>query len=275
MGQYHCIANLDTDTFYNPPSVGGGVKMLEQSCSYTTHAALVTLLATWWADTRVAVVGDYYETGDLPGTAACTRDELLSGFRNFGWYARKCLAAGTNAEITKRRSPVMHGVELYDTDTGPEQITATEDIAHVVMVSRDKREYIDLGAYLIGDPTLTNLLRTGWRTGAGTAIVAMIACSDGRGGGDLCSDNSGTWAGDQVAIIDAADVPGDYTNVTHLLFAEIINRADIMWTESDVHADIVWVGSDDEHAEIVDTLLAQVLDRATAGTAATTPRACA
>lgn len=84
MGQYHLTVNLDKREFIHPHKLGNGLKLLEQTGS-NVPAALFMLLAVSngrgggdfnddvdlpligsWGGDRVAVVGDYAETSDLP-----------------------------------------------------------------------------------------------------------------------------------------------------------------------------------------------------------------
>lgn len=100
-----------------------------------------------------------------------------------------------------------------------------------VTVNLDKKEFIhphQLGAGLkLREQTEDS-------GGTGDALLVLLACSNGRGGGDF-PDNEivGRWAGDRIAIIgdytENDDIPGvntkevwedetsSYTNITHLL----------------------------------------------------------
>ena len=88
MGQYHYLVNLDKKQFVHPHHIGNGLKLHEQvGWDYSTATALVMLLAASsrdggrgggdfhaphpligsWAGDRIAFVGDYAETTDIPG----------------------------------------------------------------------------------------------------------------------------------------------------------------------------------------------------------------
>jgi hypothetical protein len=75
----------------------------------------------------------------------------------------------------------------------------------------DKKEYVH--PHRMGDGL--KLLEFG-SSGCGTmtGLALLLACSNGRGGGDLHSDHKviGSWAGDRIAIIgdyaEAGDFPG-------------------------------------------------------------------
>lgn len=71
------------------------------------------------------------------------------------------------------------------------------------VVNLDKHEFLDphqLGCGLKLWEQLANFPSTG------TALIPLLACSNGRGGGDLNGSNEviGRWAGDRIAIV------GDY-----------------------------------------------------------------
>jgi hypothetical protein len=71
------------------------------------------------------------------------------------------------------------------------------------VVNIDKKQY--LHPHTLGNNI--KLLEFGCDAlGTTTGLVALLACSNGRGGGDLRSDNAiiGSWAGDRIAIV------GDY-----------------------------------------------------------------
>lgn len=84
MGQYWLSVNLDKKEFIHPHALGSGLKLWEQLASHPgTGAGLIILLAAMpeqrgggdlqenevigrWAGDRIAIVGDYAESGDLP-----------------------------------------------------------------------------------------------------------------------------------------------------------------------------------------------------------------
>ena len=91
MGQYHYLVNLDKRQVIHPHQIGNGLKLKEQvGWSYSTSTALVMLLASSskdggrgggdfrarhplvgsWAGDRIAFVGDYSETTDIPNCNA-------------------------------------------------------------------------------------------------------------------------------------------------------------------------------------------------------------
>jgi hypothetical protein len=83
MGQYYMIVNLDKREFLNPHKLGSGLKLWEMANTCTIAPALLALLACSngrgggdfeedpiigrWVGDRVVIVGDYAESGDIPG----------------------------------------------------------------------------------------------------------------------------------------------------------------------------------------------------------------
>lgn len=115
MGQYHLVVNLDKREFLDPHPLAAGLKLWEQVANFPgTGAALLVLLAVSngrgggdlrapdpegmigrWGGDRIAVIGDYAESGDLPAEfhAAHIYDACVSeGERGdlaeppCGWY---------------------------------------------------------------------------------------------------------------------------------------------------------------------------------------------
>jgi len=99
MGQYHLIANIDKHEFIHPHRFGDGLKLLEFGCSATgTTTGLTILLAASngrgggdlnidenpgagevvgrWAGDRIAIIGDYFEEGDVPGLSKAEMEAL-------------------------------------------------------------------------------------------------------------------------------------------------------------------------------------------------------
>jgi hypothetical protein len=89
MGQYHLVANLDKREFLYPHEFGDGFKLMEfgQSSGGTLTGLAILLAASngrgggdffdtttslehhpgCWAGDRIAIIGDYFEDGDVPG----------------------------------------------------------------------------------------------------------------------------------------------------------------------------------------------------------------
>lgn len=58
--------------------------------------------------------------------------------------------------------------------------------------------------------------QVGTHPGTAAGLLALLACSNGRGGGDLRPDNAviGRWAGDRIAVVgdyaEASDLPAEF-----------------------------------------------------------------
>jgi hypothetical protein len=73
------------------------------------------------------------------------------------------------------------------------------------VVNLDKKEYLH-GHHM--DSGLKLLEQVGWEKSPSTALFLLLACSNGRGGGDAIPHKMvGRWSGDRIAII------GDYAEV--------------------------------------------------------------
>lgn len=89
IGQYHIPISIDRKEFFSPHRLGDGLKALEQALSgpggvptalhalltvsngrgggdYGTEHPLASEVLGRWGGTRVAIVGDYAEPGDIP-----------------------------------------------------------------------------------------------------------------------------------------------------------------------------------------------------------------
>jgi len=96
MGQYHYIVNITKKQYINPHKIGSGLKLLEQvGWEASPSTALFILLACSngrgggdvgghplvgsWAGDKIAVIGDYCESGDIPGHDAPAIYEAIMG----------------------------------------------------------------------------------------------------------------------------------------------------------------------------------------------------
>jgi len=83
---------------------------------------------------------------------------------------------------------------------------------YFVAVSLDSREWVN--AHSFGNPVKLREMANN-PAGVGVALMILLACSSGRGGGDF-PDNPvvGRWAGDRIALIgdyaEDDDLPADY-----------------------------------------------------------------
>lgn len=88
-------------------------------------------------------------------------------------------------------------------------------------VNLDKREFINPHKIGLG---LKLLEQCGFKGSTGDILFMLLACSNGRGGGDISTDFPeliGRWAGDRIAVIgdysEADDIPGvDARNIYRL-----------------------------------------------------------
>src|SRR5947207_70941 len=125
MGQYHYLVNLDKKQVVHPHEIGNGLKLKEQiGWDYCTATALVMLLASAsrdggrgggdflsghrligsWAGDRIAFVGDYAKSDDVPGcdvahifqcaNAACYPDlgKQTEGWNNISAQVREMMS---------------------------------------------------------------------------------------------------------------------------------------------------------------------------------------
>ncbi len=98
MGQYHLIVNLDKREFLYPHEFGDGFKLMEfgQSAGGTLTGLTILLAASngrgggdffdpsngsghrpgCWAGDRIAIIGDYFENGDVPGLTVLDMQDL-------------------------------------------------------------------------------------------------------------------------------------------------------------------------------------------------------
>ncbi len=83
---------------------------------------------------------------------------------------------------------------------------------YFVAVSLDSREFVS--AHSFGNPVkLVEMANN--PAGVGVALMILLACSSGRGGGDFPGDPVvGRWAGDRIALVgdysEDDDLPADY-----------------------------------------------------------------
>lgn len=100
MGQYHYPVNLDKKEVIHPHAIGNGLKMLEQvgwegatsnalfllmCCSHNRgggDAQPHDMLGRWTGD-RIAIIGDYSESDDIPGVNA---EEIYKAVRESDEY---------------------------------------------------------------------------------------------------------------------------------------------------------------------------------------------
>lgn len=82
------------------------------------------------------------------------------------------------------------------------------------LVNLTKKQYIN--PHEIGNG-LKLVEQIGWDCSTSTALVMLLAASNGRGGGDFCSNSPliGSWAGDRIAFIGDYAEKGDLKGSDH------------------------------------------------------------
>lgn len=236
MGQYHTVVNADKKFFYSPSSLGGGLKLLEQSKSLNTVASLMSLLANGWNGQRVFLLGDYAEKGDINGvdTDAIVRD-IDTSYKNMGWMARKQAENVTGAHFVKESysirgcdgSTVKHHYYTTQFDDSfyvdddciahGDNIDKQDDTTAVVFVNyTTKQKYTGEK-----DVTMKDII-SDFTGDFATVVHILIAGSirgGARGGGDAdVPEIGGIWAGDNVGIIPASQA-GDFEDITDKVHA--------------------------------------------------------
>lgn len=189
MGQYHVIVSFTAQEYFDGHGFGAGVKLLEMV--WSTGGAMEALghkLQSDWKGHRIAVVGDYYEKGDLSA-------EALTGI-NLG------------------KNEHFYSYVIRNFESGkPEELFVNPNSEDHVIMNYSKNEYITPEGY--GDDPNPNIFsREGADGGVMEALVILLAasCKGGpRGGGDIDSDSElvGSWAGDSIAIIPVTKLPLD------------------------------------------------------------------
>lgn len=230
MGQYHVIANLDKRLGYSPSSAGDFLKLTEFGHGGGAMCALVALLDGDWHGERVAIVGDYAETGDLPAEARLLagldpaylyaaivhpktlREQhgITTDWRNSGWLARKAATAAGLATFDKEQWSMVYGSGQVSTGHSYRaSLTPDADTHERVVVNLDQREKIDPAEF--GDDRSVGVFATGGEVGGTlTALAVLLAVSStngGRGGGDFRGSSPlvGTWGGQRIGLLDPAE----------------------------------------------------------------------
>jgi hypothetical protein len=104
------------------------------------------------------------------------------------------------------------------------------------IVNITKKQYIH--PHQIGSG-LKIVEQIGWEKSPSTALFLLLACSNGRGGGDVNSHPLvGRWAGDQIAVIGdystSYDIPG---HNAASIYEEIVGKSDPLIDMAD---GVVW-----------------------------------
>lgn len=233
MGQYHVIANLEKRLGYSPRSTGDFIKLTEFGHGGGAMCGLVTLLDGAWHGERIAIVGDYAETDDLPADArllagidpahlyaAITRKDRLrsehgidTDWRNSGWLARKVVEDSNLGRFDRDEWRVRHRDGTESTSRRYRcSLTARPDDRQRVVVNLDRREKIDPAAF--GDDRSPGSFaipdEVGGTLAALAVLLAVSSTGGGRGGGDFRGKSPlvGSWGGQRIGLLDPADTAG-------------------------------------------------------------------
>lgn len=186
MGQYYVHANIDRQELYSPD----GIKLMEHSwVGGRSTQRLYELLRTDWKGDRVVVVGDYFEAKENKSIGL----DLSKRIYEMDWKEPKIKNPDENAMDVKKWEAEQQ-IGFY--------------------VNYDKQEAIDLSNLPTEKPEYAKHWDGLWIT---SPLTLMVACGNGRGGGDFYEGSKGyefvgTWAGDHVGIED--ELPEKYKVIT-------------------------------------------------------------
>ncbi|MEW1938447.1 hypothetical protein AB0331_13895 [Dietzia maris] len=233
MGQYHVIANLEKRLGYSPRSTGDFLKLTEFGHGGGAMCALVALLDGDWHGERVAIVGDYAESGDLPADAALRAGldpahlyaaindpkwlrethGISSDWRNVGWLARKVVAGSGLGRFDRHEWTVRDYDGTARTSHGYRwELTPQPDSRQRVVVNLDRAEKLDPAAF--GDDRSPGAFAVANEVGGTLAALAVLlavsSTGGGRGGGDFRGSSPlvGSWGGHRIGLLDPADTAG-------------------------------------------------------------------
>lgn len=233
MGQYHAIANLDKRLGYSPRSTGSFVKLAEFGHGGGAMCALIALLDGAWHGERIAIVGDYAESGDLPAEAklragidpahlyAAINDRawlrakhgITSDWRNAGWLARKIVTDSGLGRFDRHEWTVCDSSGHVSTSHDYRcSLTPVPDDRQRVVVNLDRGEKIDPAAF--GDSRSPGVFAVADEAGGTLAAVAVLlavsSTGGGRGGGDFRGSSPlvGSWGGQRIGLLDPAETAG-------------------------------------------------------------------
>lgn len=246
MGQYHEIwaFNAEEPAAGRAQTIehyafGAGAKLGEQCYSFipegselrvaSPYCAAIGMLASHgqWLGKRLVVIGDYAETDDVPdfvgpvpgwglpdyyseGEVDTPREQI----DNLTDEALKTLAEA--AGYTFSGSGWKRVVVPDDIAVRAEKWHSAEaPVPHVLASS--KGEYLRPEAFgSSANPLFMPFTGAVW-----PVAVAMLACSDGRGGGDTCFAPAGRWAFSVVTPVPADSVQqAGFVDVTDWVWAQ-------------------------------------------------------
>ena len=177
MGQHYKIVNLDKKKVIKP---SGFLKLMEWNwVGNKTVSILLKLLKKEWLGDRVVIVGDYYNEDDddyfgFNKEDFKTKEEDKEYYR--GLYDVDEIFGWNEANIKEH---------LFELETeGP--------VETGYLINETRKLFCDIAKIPQND---------GWRVSA----TVLLACGNGRGGGDYRSENPdsekiGDWAGEKISF---------------------------------------------------------------------------
>lgn len=224
----------------HPYPFGAGLKLGEQAYCWekdgiklaSAYSSVFGLLATTrWAGRRLIVVGDYAEPTDVNGFTfgGVSIDQFygtVGAYRStYQAEAEDTTPFDLTVDISEDAAKLLAEAAGYTAaGDGWKDLVLPDDL-----MDRAKRwlEMDDgMGNYVIvsscGEYIRPLTFATPPRSklampflgAAWAAVLAMCACADGRGGGDLDLDPAGRWAGTIVGVIPEANMVDGLVDVT-------------------------------------------------------------
>ena len=172
MGQYYTVANVDKKQMFSPD----GIKLTEHSwIGNDSMQKLYELLMTDWKKDRVVVAGDYFEASENKDVGL---GDIEGQIYDQEWDRPDLTIKGTDEDHIQEQQTRFY-------------------------ISYDKKEFIDLSKL----PKFTPYWDS--KDWIFNPLSLMIACGNGRGGGDFDEENQGfefvgRWAGNRVGIEEKA-----------------------------------------------------------------------
>ena len=234
MGQYHMPVCVDTMEQINPHRFGDGLKLMEFGCSGSGTMAAVGLLLMGegrWAGKRIVIVGDYAEADDVPGIPNV--DRLYASKADALEYPEHYPLPPSEYpdDISKEMWPLL--VEHGYWDGIPTESKDHWFISDAHSMKGDRPEPSGVEAFIanldkkealspatFGDDPRWDSFIADYGGGVMTALAVLLACSNGRGGGDARADLgdwAGRWAGDHIGILPYGGANADFDDISRVV----------------------------------------------------------
>lgn len=207
MGQYHEIwafGEGHVAETVDPYALGAGAKLAEQAYDGSPYlTAVVGLLATRWAGMKVIVIGDYAEVTDedvLASRGNPWREEMP-----LHWYYGA--ADRDDRNDVKIIDATPFALDLLDgkVDFTDSTLPPRRNPAGAARPFRSDWKHIARNGIEPGNFRFV-CKETGESTTSAVEAYAMLAISDGRGGGDFGLDPAGRWAYTRLSVEELSDV---------------------------------------------------------------------